>query len=352
MTRGAITTRVLSGFEDPAFGPDRWERLLEVSKTRSVYLTWHYQRAWWETFKRGELLLILAQRKNEAVALAPFYAQSGMIYFLASDFESDRLDFVGNLDEAEVLEALLKAARDHVPDFQGFRFYFVPDSSDTGKLLCRAAERLGLRCYEEEDMLQPTLDLAGKPEAAQTAIRKKSLVRHEHFFRREGNLEVQHYRDGEAILPQLDQYFAQHIKRWEGTDNPSRYTYFKARLLVERLTQIAAKTGWLRFTTLKWNGCPIAFHYGFCYGGRYIRGTPSFSIDLARHRPGEVLLRQTLIAALEEGAHTFDFRTGDHHFKLRFATDVEHLRTWGIYPTGRRSILTEGPVASSLRATD
>jgi CelD/BcsL family acetyltransferase involved in cellulose biosynthesis len=328
-----IKTRILDGFHDPSFGSAGWQKLLDDSNRDDlVFMTWHFQRAWWETFERGSLLLIVAEKDGRDVALAPFYAESGMVFFLATEFESDRLDFVGDIGDPEVLDALLKTARDSVPDFEGFRFYFVPDDSGTAERLAAAAARLGLSCYEEGEEAAPVIDLARQPEIALATTRKKSLLRHERFFRREGDFEVQVLHDGSAILPELEEYFDQHIARWAGTGNPSRFKYDKARLLVRNLTRIAADTGWLRFTRINWNGRPIAFDCALCYRGRYVRGTPSFAVDLARLRPGEVLLRQTLLAAIEEGAKIFDFRTGDDHFKLRFATRVERLHTWGLYP--------------------
>ena len=309
-----VHTRILTGFDDPTFGPAQWNALLRGGETDIVYLTWHYQRAWWETLGRGELLLIAAERAGRVVALAPFYLESGMLYSLGTSFETDHLDFIGDTSDPAVLDALLETAREQVPGFLGFRFYFVWEDSRTGERLQAAAERLGLSCYQEDEMAAPLLDLAGEPEAALAATRKKSLLRHEQFFRREGTLEVTHLRDGSAIWPHLEEFFQQHIARWEGTANPSRFTYDKARRLVERLTRIAGETGWLRFTRIDWNGRAIAFHYGFCYRGRYTCGTPSFAADLAHRSPGEVLLRQLLLAAIDEQARVFDFRTGDQPF--------------------------------------
>src|SRR5207244_143638 len=97
------------------------------------------------------------------------------------------------------------------------------------------------------------------------------------------------------------------------------------RRFYERWTAVAAERGWLRFTRLEWEGRAIAFHYGMSYGGRYIWYKPSFAIELARRSPGEVLLRQSLLAALEEGADIFDFGTGDDEYKLRFATDINQV---------------------------
>jgi hypothetical protein len=52
--------------------------------------------------------------------------------------------------------------------------------------------------------------------------------------------------------------------------------------------------------------------------------------------PGEVLLRQLIRAAVEEGADVFDFGIGDEAYKYRFATGQEQLITWGIYPMSSR----------------
>jgi CelD/BcsL family acetyltransferase involved in cellulose biosynthesis len=330
MTTAPIRIRLLEGFDDPRFGPEAWEQLVRAWNKDVVYLTWHYQRSWWETLGRGQLLLLAAERDGQVVALAPFYTESGMVYFVGSSFELDYLDFIGDISDPKVLDALLEAARDLVPGFHGFLLYFIPDRTGTGKRLQEAADRLGFLCYVEEEMVAPVLDLA-----EQTAApgERNSLMRRERLLLREGPLEVRHLQDGEAILPCLGEFFEQHITRWKGRRNPSRFLYQRVPAFVERLTRVAAKTGWLRFTRIDWQGRPIAFHYGFCYRGRYFWGTPSFAIDLARYSPGQVLLRQILLAAKDEGATTVDFGTGDAPFKRRFATQVHPVRTWALYPS-------------------
>jgi CelD/BcsL family acetyltransferase involved in cellulose biosynthesis len=167
---------------------------------------------------------------------------------------------------------------------------------------------------------------------ARVATRKKSLVRHENYFRREGRLVVQHCRTADEVLPQLAAFFAQHTARWAAADSPSLFEQPDWRSFYERWTQVADGRGWLRFTRVEWDGRPIAFHYGICYRGSYIWYKPTFAIELARRSPGMVLLRQVLLAALEEGAHTFDFGIGDEAYKHRFATHVNRVRTWGLYP--------------------
>ncbi len=328
-TATKIQTRLLRGFDDPSFGAEEWTRLLPLGDTDAICMTREVQRTWWETLGHGRLLLIVAERDGRTVALAPLFTSGGMIFNLCPE---DYLDFVGDIGDPEILDALLNEARAQVPDFCGFQFYFIGDQSRTGQRLRDAAARLGLTCFDEGALPAPALGIAGQPDAALAATRKKSLVRHERHFQKTGTLEVQHFQDGEKILPQLAEFFAQHVARRATTEQSSIFLKPEQRAFYEHLTQRIAHTGWLRFTRVSWNGKSIAFHFGLCYHGRYLYAIPTFDIELSRHWPGEVLMRQLLLAAMAEGAKVFDFGIGDEAYKYRYATDVNHLRTWGLYP--------------------
>lgn len=325
-----VVVRFAASFNDPCVARERWDALLATGETDSVFLTWHWQRIWWESFGRGELLLAVAERGGRPVAIAPMFADSGMIFFVGSG-GSDYLDFVGDVSDSDVLVAVLRAARERIAPFLGFRFYLVPAASATGRRLEAAAARLGLNAWQEGAIEAPRLVLPGSglPPAA---AGKKSLLRHEAYFRREGALEIRHARDADTIVAGLPEFIEQHVARWADTGYPSLLRDAAQRDFYGRLAQSADATGWMRFTRVEWNGRPIAFHFGFCRRGTYLWYKPSFAVDLARRSPGEVLLRQLLLAAAAEGAHTFDFGLGDEAFKRRFATESQQVETWGLYP--------------------
>jgi CelD/BcsL family acetyltransferase involved in cellulose biosynthesis len=330
-----IRTRVLKGFDDPTFGPAEWDELSSGGDT--VYLTWQWQRSWWHTWGDGQLLLIVAERDGKIAALAPLFARSGMVYFVGTGFESNYLDFIGDISDPHVLDAILERARRSVPDFAGFQFYFVADSSGTAQRLHESAARLNLCCYDEDEtMLAPILDIAGQPEVALAIANHKRTQKYERVFRRDGTLEVHHYRDAKTILSYLPEFFEQHRARWAGVDNPSRFEYPQTRALFEEFTHCAANTGWLRFTRLEWNGRSIAFHYGILYRGRFFWGPASFALDVARRSPGQVLIRRLLLATIDEGARTFDFGTGSQEFKVRVTTHMNSVHDWGLYPAETR----------------
>ena len=325
-----ISTRVLSGFEDPQFGPAEWDRLLRTGESDTVFLSWQWQFAWWKAFQRGELLLIAAQRLGEVVALAPLFSQAGMVYFVGSG-GSDYLDFIGDIGDAEVLDALLTEARQWTTGFIGLVFYHVPDHPQTGARLERSSARLGLRLFDQGAQSAPALEIAANIEVARAATQKQSLVRHERFFSRDNSFKVEHIQDGEAILPHLDAFFAQHRERWSAAPSPSLFNEPAQQEFYRLLATVASTSGWLRFTVIQWQGRAIAYHFGFNYRGTFLWYKPTFAIALARHSPGEVLLRQLLLLSLAEGCHTFDFGLGDEAFKARFATRVGRVQDWGVY---------------------
>ena len=329
-TLSPVAVRVARSFGADGLA-EAWNEAIALSPSHTVFQTRAWLQAWWETFGRGELMLLVATKAGRTVALAPWFAEAGMVFPIGSG-GSDYLDLLGNVTDPEVLDGLLSAARDRCPGFVGYRFYHLPDDSPTGSLLASAAERLGLAIFDEGEQVAPVVDLAADPEHAFAATRKKSLVRHENWFRRHGELAVRHTSEASVTIPDLRQFFEQHVARWSVTPYPSLFQDDQQRTFYRRVCELAGPEGWLRFTRVMWAGRPIAFHFGFCYRGAYLWYKPTFDLALAARSPGEVLLRQLLLAAIEEGAETFDFGLGDEAFKSRFASSQRTVRDWGLYP--------------------
>lgn len=326
--------RLLNGFDDSRITPVIWNELLSQGPSDFVFLTWHWQKIWWDVFGRGKLLIILAEKQGKPIALAPLFADTGMIFFIGSG-GSDYLDFVGDLRDPEVIEYMLLIAVEQVPDFLGFRFYHIPESSPTGSKLAEIAQKQEWKCFEEESQVSPRLNIIANPDLAIQSTRKKSLLRHEGWFSRNGELAIEHLSKSGEILPHLNLFFNQHISRWALTSFPSLFLDKKQCLFYERLSQTASETGWLRFSHISWQKKSIAFHFGFSYKGSFFWYKPSFDIAFAKNSPGEVLLRQLLLLSIEESSHTFDFGLGDEPFKKRFATNILSVSNWGLYPSSK-----------------
>ncbi len=330
---GLVEVSVYRSFEDLPLDRNSWNALLHEGIANHIYLTWEFQKAWWDVYGRGQLMVIVAERNDKVVAIAPFYADAGMVFFIGSVFESDYLDFIGDAD-SDIVEALVGKAVETAHGFVGMRLYFVSSEFGTGEGLAVAAERLGLDCYREDDMTAARMHI--DPNKTLSIANGRRYTKLERWFENRGPLEVVHLTRGWEIMEHLDAFFAQHVRRWGGTPTPSRFGDEKPRRLLERYTLEAADSGCLRFSLLRWQGRVIAYHYGYEFGGRYYWGMPSFEADVAQHSPGRLLTRHLLLAAVEEGADLFDLGTGTQPFKMELADHTIPVHTWGLYPAGAK----------------
>ena len=331
MTKSEVQYHLLHGFEDPLISPEIWNNMVQQGSTNEIFLIWQWQKAWWEVFGRGKLILILAEHGGKPFCIAPLFADHGMIYFTGSG-GSDYLDFIGSPGSSIILEKMLVLATEQISGFLGFLFYHIPEHSLTLAFLEEIVTRRNWQLFDEGEQLSPRFDLSEFPEVALQACRKKSLVRHETWFKRNGVLKIDHLQRKEDIVPLLDQFFNQHIERWAMTPFPSLFLKPSEQLFYRRVTDILSETGWLRFTAMNWNGDWVAFHFGFNYNDLFYWYKPSFNAAMAKHSPGEVLLRNLFMNAIEEKDVIFDFGLGDEAFKTRFATGAVKVKNRGLYP--------------------
>src|SRR5687767_12559693 len=183
----AVVVKSYDNFDHPEL-VECWGDVIARGDSDVIFMTLPWQRTWWNVYGRGRLILLAAYRNDSPVAIAPLFADGGMVFFVGSG-GSDYLDFVGDVSDVSVLDALLQRARSLAHDFVGFRFYLVPDDSRTGALLRAAAERLCLDIYDEGELPAPYLDLRDE-DAATRAVNKESLRRRERYFEGAGVLEV------------------------------------------------------------------------------------------------------------------------------------------------------------------
>ena len=331
MVNTTVQLRLVTSFEDPTLSKELWDDLLRQGSSEVVFLTWHWQKVWWEVFGRGKLLIIIAEQEGKPIAMAPLFADQGMIYWVGSG-GSDYLDFIGDIRDPDVLESMLLLAAEQTPGFLGFCFYHVLDTSATAQVLKKVASRLNWVCYDEGQMAAPLLDFKNFPEESSLIVNKKRLHKYESYFRLTGDFHVDHFHRRQEILSALPSFIQQHITRWEVTEYPSLFLDPKQKLFYQRLAECADESGWLRLTRINWQDQAIAYHFGFCHQGSFVYYKPSYDIGLSSRSPGQVLLRHVLLRAQDEGCSIFDFGLGEEAYKNRFSTGTRYVNTWGLYP--------------------
>ena len=304
----------------------QWDHLLAESPADTVFLTSGWLRAWHETFGRTRPLIIPQIRiDGELVAAAAFHENNGAIEF-AGTGPSDYSDVLisskveGNA-RTHLINTLLHEAKTVAQSLRNFRLGRIQPESEFLQLIADPSFEL-LATPVGEAIAAPYLDMSFVEER----LLKKSLRRHERGLERHGNVASTTVATAAEILPQLDEFFAQHVKRWQFSGETSLFLQEHTREFYRRLTNRLDATGQVRFTTVRLDGHLIAAHFGFYHANRFIWYKPTFEPDLAKFSPGEVLIKKLLELARDEGAQVFDFTIGNEPFKLRFASGVRELR--------------------------
>lgn len=325
---GAVTVRLLS-FDDPAL-PATWARLLAASDMRSITQTLEWQRTWWASFSKGTLLLLAADRGGETVAVAPLFCDEGMVFFTGVG-EADWHDVLGAGHDPDVLTALLGAARDLAPGFVGFKLHFIPEFSRTAAALATAAERLRLDRYELDSIVSVTVDIATDPDAVRGAV-SRSMRKAENFFVKNGDLVVQRLTTAAEVLPLLPEFVRLHAARWRLKDVESSFLRPEVRTFLDRWIRVSADAGWLRVVRLEWNGATLGMDLNWHFGTTQHSGQWVFDVAHMHRSPGQILLRHSVLMALDAGMHTYDLGLGDQAYKFRLPSRTVTCPTWGLYP--------------------
>ena len=251
----------------------QWGRLVASLPEASVFCLPTWASVWWATLGRGSIRVAVAEDQRGITAVCPFFELGDML-FLIGCVGADHLDIAWERENDEVLEEILAAVLTRFPHIVGLQLHQLRRDGDTVAGLARASSRLGLTMTEDHMLSAPFLSLT--PDCVTAMTGKKSLRRHENWFRRNGELRVEHLRAASDVTEALPSFFDQHIRRWAGTAFPSLFEDRRNRRFYECLVEPAISEGWLRFTRVLWNERPIAYHYGFCSGGRYLWYKPAF----------------------------------------------------------------------------
>jgi CelD/BcsL family acetyltransferase involved in cellulose biosynthesis len=331
VTRAAAATglrvSVLEDFDAPALDARRWNGLLARSATDVVFLTAEWQRLWWQAFADEQLLIVLAERDGEAVALAPVFAVEGSVSLVGSG-NSDYLDFIGPPDEA-VLAAMLEAARDAADDFSGIELYHLPLDSPTTAMLPGLAARLGLELHSEDAPGGPYAELADA-ELAERLTARRSARKEEARMRRSGELNVRAAESAE-LDALVDLFFEQHGERWQAAGERS-FDRRGSREFVRSVVHAGHGEGWVRLTVLEWKGQPAALDISAIRGATQLTWLVSRDPSIREYSPGRVLRAHVIREARAAGIRRFDFGLGEEDYKLRDASGVTRLANWFLYP--------------------
>ena len=142
-----------------------------------------------------------------------------------------------------------------------------------------------------------------------------------------GAVKVIHLTEPEQIGVSLESIVSAQISRFLASDRVSPLVGPERRTFLRQLSDLLSQSGWLKISQLEIDGHPVAWNYGFRFGGSWFWYLPTFQMEYAHVSPGACLLR----LLVEEGARDaslqwLDLGLGDEAYKERFANNSRQTR--------------------------
>lgn len=335
---GEVQVTCIRSFELLEARRCEWDALLQRSDSHTVFQTFEWHASWWRAYGTDfKLFVLCAERDGELLGLAPLmlaerrllWRRHRVLHFIGL-YASDYCDFIVDEAEPQVLSLMLRWLANDGHAWDALDLRNVQDSSPTLRIVPEYFAQHGYPVEVRQWSKAPT-HIFGDEQADRDLLRKKSLKRNYKYFKKKGRLEFENYKSATEILGRMETFFRQHIDRWGSTDTPSQFLDEKHRAFYRDMVSALAPTGSLLFSVVLFDARPIAFHLGFEYEGRLIWYKPTFETALARHSPGEVLLKYLIEYAHGRGLIELDFACGEEAFKYRFSNHARSIYTVHVF---------------------
>lgn len=309
---------------------DAWRELHEASPRNEVFQSLPWLRAVWDCRSREDRLVVLTVLSPRGpVGFLPLRLRNQELRFLAHPapdprqlVTSDYNDLLARRTDAgpalaEALETLLART-----DLAWHRCLLenVPADGNLASGLEHLPHGLRSRLVQVGEFPCPEIRLGICPDTALEGLASRgSLRRKERALLRIGRLTFRNIEERTEIHEHLPGFFRQHSRRWILAGDTPQFGHPDQRAFFEALVDRLDPGSTLRFSVLELEGRPIAYHFGFRYGRKFIWYKPSFDVSYWDLSPGMVLLRHLFLSCRGTGIAVFDFAVGHDPFKYRFA---------------------------------
>lgn len=302
-----------------------WKELLSTFPGDTIFLTWDWQRLWWNLCGEGELHLLAVQEGEELVGVAPLIRQ-GTCWGLAGGVEvADFLDIVASPAHAE---SVVAAVLDYLNRLGGeVELRNLRPTSLGATLLVAEAQRRGLQPVLEQEDVSPRVELPTDWDAYLHLLTKKD--RHElrrKLRRLQASGAVRYFvaTNPTTRARDVDDFIRLH--RLSAPEKANFMTPTMARFFHALVDEFAPR-GWLRLYFLEIDGVRVAAVVLFDYGGEFLLYNSGYDPASAHLSTGLLLKAFTLRDAIAEGRRAFDFLQGNEPYKYDLgARDVPILR--------------------------
>jgi CelD/BcsL family acetyltransferase involved in cellulose biosynthesis len=318
---------------------DDWNRVLDQSASKTIFLRWEWMFHWWIAFgtSADDLYICIARQNGCVVGIAPlFIAKSPIlgirtISFLGSNIVgSDSLDIISDQQYgSEVASALLDfIINHHSAAWDVMRLESILRKSLTVDLLEKYRNHgnimekcQGTPCpFVELKIPWDAIFASFSPKLRSTISRNLKILRNQYKGRFVSIPEGSNVRDHWRRFVQLN------FMRFKEKKLRSPFIYDDFNRFHEQVLSDLHKEGMATICFLEIDRQLVAGIYVFVYDNKYYFYQSGYDPDWGHLSPGSLLIHHCIKAAHDNGCEEFDFLRGTEKYKYRWTRNVhEHI---------------------------
>jgi CelD/BcsL family acetyltransferase involved in cellulose biosynthesis len=310
---------------------DAWTGLHGKTLLASVFSSWEWQHAWWQTYGKGQPLRIFvaADEGGEIQGILALYVQR--IEVMGVSVRVARLvgtggdtvpDDLGPVvrpgQEGEVGGALAEAILGAPREWDVLLLTDLDVQCALGDALRRSCARRRTPFTEQvpEDSFVAALPSSFDAYLKARPANTRQLIRRR---RRQAAAEFAVSFSADGGERELDERFEQladlHRRRWQAAGARHSFSSPEYMEFHRNVMKACRERGWLRLYGLEFDGRTAAMMYCFRFRNRIFFVQAGFDPEFARRAPGLVLMGYAIEHAIGEGNEAFDFLKGEYRYK-------------------------------------
>ncbi len=295
---------------------DRWEKILPMSATNTVFVTPWWHKTWWDNFGEGNHPLILSVADDsELLGVAPLMTDgNGTLTFLGDKDLSDYFDFVVRRDsEDRFYPAVVE--RLSALEWTSLDLPSLPSGSPTLEYIPDLAAKKGWDVAIEEEETTPKAELPGTWDEFLLGLRKKD--RHElrrKIRRLDRESENRQYAaaNGDSLDGSMREFFT--LLKASREDKNEFLTPDRERFFLDMAHELASRDQF-RLYFLEVDGEKVAACICFDYGGDFLLYNSGYEPGYSRLSVGLINKALSIRTAIEENRKVFNFLKGNERYK-------------------------------------
>ena len=303
----------------------QWNELVFAMESPQVFYTYEWALAVNRAYKDSVTPLLWLGYEGERLvgvaALAESVERPRCSFFLTAS-TGDYCDLICAPANAETFcEATLSDLRRR--GYKDAILANAPADSPAIRALLAMAGRFGYHLYSRTayNCAQIALGDDEQRRELRSSITRRQLVRRQiASMSKIAAVSVEHDRECDQVTSFLPEFFRMHVARFLGMGRVSNLVRPERRAFLRQVTSLLSAKGWMVNSRLMLGNTPVAFNFGFSFGGSWFWYQPTFQCRAMKHSPGLCLLSRIVADACDTPhLQLVDLGLGAEEYKDRFS---------------------------------